>query len=291
MSSLSPSGSTAISSCAPQSANHRRPSCQRGDSPKAMPVIRVSVTGFTACKTAAGAETHRSTASNLEPRLLQVELALDPAHHLARDLTAVPEPDERLPLGGVDLVHQALIEERALLDAVVVRDLARADLEAPLAELVQPADSLHGALARPIRGLQLIDPVERRASDHQPGAELLVLLLGSILDDAEAADQQRQRQALPHHRDEDQSEGNELDQLAARQLRAGIRVQRQRQRRRQRDGTAHTRPAPDDAVAPAGAARELRGPSVDQPDDEGDDEVPQEADRDHRRADRRRIAD
>ena len=39
------------------------------------------------------------------------------------------------------------------------------------------------------------------------------------------------------------------------------------------------------------AARDLRGPPVDRPDEEGDDEVPQEADRDHRRADGRRIAD
>src|SRR5262249_45961526 len=41
MTSLLPSRSTATTSCAPQSENHRRPSCQRGDSPKAMPVIRV----------------------------------------------------------------------------------------------------------------------------------------------------------------------------------------------------------------------------------------------------------
>src|ERR671911_1275746 len=41
MTSLLPSRSTAMISCAPQSENQRRSSCQRGDSPKSMPVIRV----------------------------------------------------------------------------------------------------------------------------------------------------------------------------------------------------------------------------------------------------------
>src|SRR5215208_6542085 len=41
MTSLSPSRSTAMISWVPQSENHRRSSCQRGDSPNAMPVIRV----------------------------------------------------------------------------------------------------------------------------------------------------------------------------------------------------------------------------------------------------------
>ena len=39
--SLLPSRSTAMISPAPQSENHSRPSCQRGDSPRAMPVRRV----------------------------------------------------------------------------------------------------------------------------------------------------------------------------------------------------------------------------------------------------------
>src|SRR5438876_5881569 len=43
MTSLLPSRSTATTSCAPQSASHRRPSWpQRGDSPNTRPVIKVS---------------------------------------------------------------------------------------------------------------------------------------------------------------------------------------------------------------------------------------------------------
>src|SRR5215471_1536452 len=37
-----PPGSSAITLFAPQSENHRRPSCQRGDSPKTTPSIRTS---------------------------------------------------------------------------------------------------------------------------------------------------------------------------------------------------------------------------------------------------------
>src|SRR5260370_1436833 len=45
MTSLLPSRSTAMTSWAPQSENHRRSSCHRGDSPNAMPVIKVCSPG------------------------------------------------------------------------------------------------------------------------------------------------------------------------------------------------------------------------------------------------------
>src|SRR5207248_2453931 len=183
-------------------------------------------------------------------------------------------------------------DERALLYALlVVLDLPGPDLEAAPAELVQPADALDRRLAGPALGLQLVDAVERRMRDHQPGAELLVLLLGAALDDAEVADQPRQRQPLPHHRDEDQGERDELDQLAAGQRRTRVGVQRQRQRRRQRHRAPHPRPAPDHAGLPAAAARDLRRPAVDRPYEERDDEVPDEAGRDHGRTDGGRVAD
>ncbi len=55
---------------------------------------------------------------DLEPLLLEVELALDPAHHVGADLALVAQPDQLRALDGVDLVHQSLVGERALLDAV-----------------------------------------------------------------------------------------------------------------------------------------------------------------------------
>src|SRR5215831_9273636 len=49
MTSLFPLRSTAITSCAPQSENQRRPSCQRGDSPIATPVKMVFNSERSAC--------------------------------------------------------------------------------------------------------------------------------------------------------------------------------------------------------------------------------------------------
>src|SRR5215216_2829390 len=97
--------------------------------------------------------------SDLQPRLLQVELALDPPHHLGADLASVPKPDELLALGGVDLVHHPLVGAGALLDPVAVLDLPRSHLEAPLAEAVEGADSLDGPIAGPLLALQLVDPL------------------------------------------------------------------------------------------------------------------------------------
>ena len=107
--------------------------------------------------------------SDLEPRLLEVELALDAAHDLARDLAAVAQPDQRLALGGVDLVHHPLVEQRALLEPVLVLDLARADLEAPLAELVEPADPLDGAVAGPVLAPRARRPVRARRGRSPAG--------------------------------------------------------------------------------------------------------------------------
>src|SRR6266581_296961 len=45
MTSLWPSRSTAMTSCAPQSENQRRSSCHRGDSPNARPLIRICSSG------------------------------------------------------------------------------------------------------------------------------------------------------------------------------------------------------------------------------------------------------
>ena len=41
----------------------------------------------------------RRWVSDLEPRLLEVELALDAAHDVARDLAAVAQPDQRAGAG------------------------------------------------------------------------------------------------------------------------------------------------------------------------------------------------
>ena len=84
---------------------------------------------------------------------------------------------------------QPLVGERAVLDAVLVLDLAGAHLEAPLAELVQAAHALDRVVARPFLDRQLVEPLERGARRDEARAELLGLLLGAVLAHAEAADQ------------------------------------------------------------------------------------------------------
>src|SRR6185312_4280897 len=193
---------------------------------------------------------HRATwwrRSDLEPRLLEVELVLDAAHDLARDLLAVAQPDERAALRGEDLVHQALVEQRALLEVLLVLDLARADLEPPLAELVQAAHALDRPVARPLLLGQLVDALERGTGDHEPRAQLLALLLVAVVDRAEAADQPWERQPLPDDGHEDQRERHELDHVAARERVAGVGLQGQCERRRQRHRAPHPRPAAHDA--------------------------------------------
>src|SRR6516225_5095735 len=61
MTSLFPLRSTAITSCVPQSENHSRPSCQRGCSPKRMPVIKVLTNQPLLSHATAGHHSERST--------------------------------------------------------------------------------------------------------------------------------------------------------------------------------------------------------------------------------------
>ena len=109
-------------------------------------------------------------------------------------------------------------------------------------------------------------PVERGAGDHQPGAQLLLLLLGAVLDDAEAADQPRQREALHDDGDEDQREGDELDQLAARQRRAAVGLSGSASAAA--SDTAPRMPAQPPTTRRASCARRatLRRPTVERPD-------------------------
>src|SRR5204863_9600632 len=92
---------------------------------------------------------------DLEPLLLEVELALDAAHHVGTDPPLVAEPYQLGALRGVDLVHEPLIGERALLDAVRVRavELAGPGREAPLPESVESTDPLERLIARPLLSL------------------------------------------------------------------------------------------------------------------------------------------
>ena len=139
------------------------------------------------------------------------------------------------------LAHDRLVGDRAVLEAVVL-DLARARRQPPLAVLVGAAHALDRVVARPLLAGQLLDPGERGLGRVQPRLELLVLLLGAVVLDAEPADQRRQRQPLQHERDEDHREREEDQQVAL------LEVDRERERRGERDRAAHPGPADDRAA-------------------------------------------
>ena len=117
---------------------------------------------------------------DVEPRSLEVEVALDPPHHLVADLARVAQLDHGAPLGLEQLAAQALVLERALLDlAVAVRvGCARGS--------GRSGTGTGRAAARPCRRstqprLQLLEAHERRLGGEDP--RLRLLGVGAALSD------------------------------------------------------------------------------------------------------------
>src|SRR5690349_22483591 len=84
--------------------------------------------------------------SDLEPLLLQVELPLEPVHHLIGDLTRVAQGDDGAALRLDHLADHGLVGVRALLERLAV---AVASSEPAAAILEGAAHALRGVLARP----------------------------------------------------------------------------------------------------------------------------------------------
>src|SRR5437660_1318907 len=79
--------------------------------------------------------------SDLQPGLLEIELAQDPVHRLIRELAFASHPQQRLALRAKHDLQCPLIGERLVLVPVVL-DLAGAGREPALAVLVEPAQPL-----------------------------------------------------------------------------------------------------------------------------------------------------
>src|SRR5215218_1817633 len=112
---------------------------------------------------------------DLEPGVLKVEVSLDPVHHVVADRALVAELDDGVSLGLEQLAHQPLPGARAVLVAVVL-DLAGLRLEAPATEVVGAPEPLHGIVAGPVLGGQLLQPRQRRIRRDQTPPQLLPLL-------------------------------------------------------------------------------------------------------------------
>src|SRR3954453_18412278 len=111
-------------------------------------------------------------ASDLEPLVLEVELALDAVHDVVGDRAVVAQPDDRAPLRLEHLADEALVGGRAVFVAVVL-DLAGARLEPAAAVVVEAPAAPDPAAARPLPAAELLEPRERRLRRGEPGAQLL----------------------------------------------------------------------------------------------------------------------
>src|SRR6266568_6170388 len=111
--SVPPSRSTATTSCAPQSENHRRPSCQRGDSPNAIPVVRACSSDIEVSSEGITISSRREvwwvSMSRLCARRLDADhdisdflACLDIPVSLNDLIQLIPPVDERLKLSGLD---------------------------------------------------------------------------------------------------------------------------------------------------------------------------------------------
>src|SRR4051794_1010492 len=118
----------------------------------------------------AGSPGPRSAPSDLEPRVLEVEVALYPGHRLARDRAGVAHLDDRVALRLEHLAHRALVEHRA--PVVVLAVVHEARFEAARAVLVHRAHPLDRLVARPFLLAQLVEPLNRRLGRLQPGLRL-----------------------------------------------------------------------------------------------------------------------
>src|SRR5215217_4528377 len=221
--------------------------------------------------------------SDLQPGVLQVELALDPVHHVVADLALVAQDDDRPALGLEQLPDQALVGQRPVLGPVILPDPGPF-LETPAAELVQVVQPLHGVLAGPVLHRQLVEPVQGGVGRGQAGPQLLVLL-GPVVLEVEPPDQGGQGQPLEDQGGQDDREGQEQDQVAHGE------VPGQGQGRGQRHRPAHAAPAEHQPLPGPDPPGDLGLAPVDEPDQVGDAEHPAEAHGDDHGADQHRLAD
>src|SRR3954468_15340037 len=97
--------------------------------------------------------------SGFQARLFEVEVPLDTVHSFVADYAAVAQFDQGSALRSQQLSRQALVEDGAFLDSVLI--IAEAGAEAAAAVIVEPAHPLCRVLAHPVLHRQFLDALER----------------------------------------------------------------------------------------------------------------------------------
>lgn len=140
-----------------------------GDLPSAEssgPGSSATVRQLPVCPAAARFLSGPRAGSDLETSVLQVELPLDPVHHLVADQALVAEPDDRAALSLEQFTDQALVGQRSVLRTVVLEH-ACAGLEPPPSGLVHALQALDRVVAGRLRRGELLKPLQGRIGRGQ----------------------------------------------------------------------------------------------------------------------------
>src|SRR3954468_5409172 len=173
----------------------------------------------------------------IEARLLEVEVTDDAAHDHVVDPPLPPQVEDRASLGDEDLANEALVIERAALELSVALWVETAAKALP-PEVEHRSDPFERVVPHPV----LVGELAKRSGTplRRVDPPLVLLLLGArLVLDPEQLNERGEREALDDERHEDDGEGQEDDELSARERFAGVRRERKRQRRGERDRASH----------------------------------------------------
>src|SRR5947209_14118550 len=218
-------GTTARGTAAERSPSGRR---RRSDGIRPDPVARPSAAGVASRPSLpvyprGSSARDRWRRSQVEPRLLEIELSTDRAHRVVADDAVAAQPVHRLTLGLEQNMQELLVSRRLLLlGAVAVPRIALGEPVAP--EAVEPAEPLRRLVPHPLLLDQLVDAGERGVGRVDAGLHLLTLG-DAVLLEAKQPHHRGQRQALHHQRAEDDGEGEEDDAVSPGEWAAAVDVQ------------------------------------------------------------------
>lgn len=138
---------------------------------------------------------------DLEPLVLEVELALQPVHDLVGDLARVSELDDDPALGLQHFADRALVDARAFLQVLLVfGERSAVQTAGPLCEssapkVVEPDHPLDRVVAGPPFTGKLVQALQRGFGGSLAGEQLFALGPAVVLD-PQRADQPWQREPL-----------------------------------------------------------------------------------------------
>ncbi len=118
---------------------------------------------------------------DVEPLVLEIEVALHPAHDVVVDAAFQPEPAELLPLGLEQLAAQPLVAQGLVFDRAVALRVEPRPEPVP-AEAVQAAHPLGRVRVDPVLVDQLVQPLERCLRGPDPRLRLLLLCETVVLE-------------------------------------------------------------------------------------------------------------